>query len=351
MFLLPFSVVCRPPSPPSRTAWQFCFAGILGPHMLPHVIKLPFSVVRRPPYPPSQTASLFCWDPWTSRVAHVFLLPFSAVFRPPSLPSRTAWKFCRDPWTSCVAPHVLGYLSPWSVVLLLSILELPGNFARIFGPHVLSHAFLLPFSVVCCSPFLPSQTAWLFYPDPWTLRVASRVLGYLFPWSVVLLLPLLELPGNFAGILGTHVFPHVFVHMFRLPFSVDCRPPYLPSRNAWQFCRDPWTSRVDPRVSLTFLRGLSSSLSPSLNCLAILPGSLDLTCCPTWFSYLSLWSVVLFVRLLELPGNFAGILGPHVYPQMFRLPFSVVCHPSSPSSRTAWLFWRYPQNSCVSPRV
>jgi hypothetical protein len=96
---------------------------------------------------------------------------------------------------------------------------------------------------------------------------------------------------------------------------------FLPSRTTLLFCRDTKIPRVAPRVSLTFLRGLSSSLSPFSNCLAILPGSMDLTCCPTSFPtsfcYLSPWSVVLLIPLLELPGYFAGILLPHVLPHVF----------------------------------
>jgi hypothetical protein len=99
---------------------------------------------------------------------------------------------------------------------------------------------------------------------------------------------------------------------------------------------------------VTFLRGLSSSLSPFSNCLAILPGCLDLTCCSTCFSYLSPWSVVLLISLLKLPGNFARILGPQVLPQVFLLPFSVVCRPPYLPSRIAWLFCRDPWTSRVS---
>jgi hypothetical protein len=143
---------------------------------------------------------------------------------------------------------------------------------------------------------------------------------------------------------------HVFTHVFLLSFSVVCRPPYPLSGTAWQFCRDPWTShvvprvspRISPSVSLIFLRGLPSSLSPFSNCLAILLGSLGLTCChtcfsylsswsvvflfsllklpgccPSCFSYLSPWSVVLLITLLKLPGYFAVILLPHVFPHLF----------------------------------
>jgi hypothetical protein len=223
-------------------------------------------VVCRPPYLPSRTAWQFCRDPSNSRVTVTFLRGLSSSLSPFSnclaiLPGSLDLPCC---------PTCFRYLSPWSVILLVPLLELPGNFAGIHRSHVLPHVFLLPFSVVCRPPFPPSRTAWLLY---------------------------------FAGILGPHVLPHVFL----LPFSVVCRPPCLPSRTAWLFCWDPWTSRVAPRVSVTFLRGLLSSFSLFSNCLEILPGSLDLTCCQTCYCYLSPWSVVLLFPFLELPGNFAGI--------------------------------------------
>ncbi len=169
--------------------------------------------------------------------------------------------------------------------------------------------------MVCRPPYLPFRTVWLFCRYPWTSGVAPRAtfatcyvatffLGLsssFFPFSNCLNI----LPGSF------------YLTCCPTCFSYLSRPSSLPSRTARLFCRDPWTSRLTPRVSPTFLRGLSSSFSPFLNCLAILPGSLDLTCCPTcfskYFSYLSPWSVVLLVSFLELPGNFARILGPHVY--------------------------------------
>ncbi len=165
----------------------------------------------------------------------------------------------------------------------------------------------------------------IYVHDPWTSHDVPNVSGYLSPWSVVLLIPLLKLPGYFAGILEPPVLPNVFL----LPFSMVCRPPSPPSRTAWLFCWDPWTSRVvprvspriSPRVSLIFLRGLSSSFSLFANCRAILPGSLNLACFPTCFSYLSPWSVVLLLPLLKLPGYFAGILRSHVFATRVFLTF------------------------------
>ncbi len=284
-------------------------------------------------------------------------------------------------------PTSLGYLSPWVLILLLPLLELPGNFASIHRTHLLSHVFLLPFSVVCRPPYPPSRTAWLFCRDPWTSRVSPRlfltfpwsvvllvpllelsgyyawihgscvapcVLGYLSPWSAVLLLPLLELPGNFfAKILGPHVLPHVFLHVFLLSLSVVCRPLSPPSWTSWQFCRDPWISRVSPPVTVTFLRGLSSSLSPFSNYLAILPGSLDLTCCPTC-SLTFLRGLSSSFSLFSTAGQFCrGPWTSRVAPRVsnFLLPFSVVCCPPFLPSRTAWLFCRDPWTSLVSPRV
>ncbi len=264
VFLLPFSMVCRPLSPPSRIAWLFCRDPWIS-HVAPRVSLTflrglssslsPFSnCLAILPGSVSLTCcpTCFCYlSPWS--VVLCYLSPWSVVLLISLLELLAILPGSMD--LMCF-PMCFSYLSPWSVVLLLSRLKLPGYFARILGPHELPHVFKVTFLHGLSSSLSPFSNYLAILPGSLDLTCCPMCFCYLSLWSVVFLISLLELPGNFAGIFGLHVLCHVFL----LPFSVVCRPPYLPSRTAWQFCRDPWTSHVS---SLPESRLLSSPSPPA----------------------------------------------------------------------------------------